>query len=223
MVDILPNFATTVLASPDKPCVSEGSWRLSFREVDILSDNLCYELAQASASISDDVCFLGGAGAQRLIFLLACIKAGYCFCSPILQMGESYTVQFAHLIQPKVLMFEQGFEDLAEKMAAKATIPFTTDTVDHGRPATRDLPLEAPSFISFTSGSTCLPKGMRRNRASLANFIRHGIKLQNLTQDDTVALLGNLWPLRSLRDLPRGPVLFAMTPPDWAAQVWLNG
>ena len=98
---ILPNYAATVQSSPEKPCVAEGDWRLSYRDVDLLTDNLAFDLATAGAMPGDTVCFVGGAGARRLIFHLAAIKAGYCFCAPILQMGEPYVLELTPLVGPK--------------------------------------------------------------------------------------------------------------------------
>ena len=193
MVDLLPSYAATVRSSPTKPCVAEGAWRLTYAEVDALSDNIANDLQASGASVGDVVCFLGGAGARRLIFLLACLKAGYCFSSPILQMGEAQTVEFSEVVRPRIIMVEDGCEDLAGMMTADAVIPYTTNIRDHGQPATCDMPLTAASFISFTSGSTGKPKGMRRSRAALQYFVGRGVGLQTLTPDDTMALLGNLW------------------------------
>ena len=193
MHQALSRFADHVRERPGAACVSEGEARYSFAEVDAISDNCARDLIAAGAGVNDVIVWIGGAGATRLLAFLATQKAGMAFGAPIMQMGPAYIAEYLEVCAPRLIVFEDGWEDHVPAAARAGAIRFEGDATLHGPVDFGHVSNEVISHLSFTSGSTGRPKGMARNRAAMAYFIREACRMQDLGPADTVALLGNLW------------------------------
>ena len=189
----LQDFARQVHARPDDICLTEGDIGHSYAEVDAISDNLARDLTAAGVGVTDVVVWIGGAGANRLLAFLATQKAGMAFGAPIMQMGATFISDYFAVCQPRCVIFEKGWGDHVPADRRADAICFRPDATRRGALNFGPVSNDVISHLSFTSGSTGAPKGMARNRAAMAYFIREACRMQALGPDDTVALLGNLW------------------------------
>lgn len=193
MDQALNQFAEHARLRPQDVCLTEGETRYSYADVDAISDNMARELIAAGVAVDDIVAWIGGAGAKRLLVLLATQKAGMAFGAPIMQMGDAYIADYVEVCAPRLIVFEDGYESHVPDAARPNAIRFTPDASPRGSLDIGPVANDVISHLSFTSGSTGKPKGMARNRAAMAYFIREACRMQALGPDDTVALLGNLW------------------------------
>lgn len=158
--DIIGCFAQSVAAHGDKPAVAWGEHRLTYQELDSLSDGLACELADAGVGRGDHVAVLLPRSPEMIVAWLGILKTGAAYVpfdadTPAARLrGMLETVHVAALISD------------ADNAGLPGPTGAVTILVDMARwqDASRWTPVraeaDAVANIMFTSGSTGKPKAV---------------------------------------------------------------
>ena len=154
-------FATQVAAYPDATAVVFGTDRMSYAELDQRSNALAWLLRRRGVAADEAVGVAIERGSHLIVALLAVLKAGGAYLpidsgSPVARTAVMITGAGAKL----VLITAQTAGDMPELAGVELVrIDATAGVGEHSAPADISHPLSL-AYISFTSGSTGVPKGV---------------------------------------------------------------
>jgi amino acid adenylation domain-containing protein len=185
-LDLLAALGRTVARLDRKVAVEAADGRLTYRELDLLSNQLAHRLANLGVVPGSLVGVSLPRGALELLALLATLKAGGAY----VPLEPSHPAERLHGIitdaPPQVMLVHPG-SALATASAEHTLILDSIAAATAGQPSS---PLAAAAgaeqlaYILFTSGSTGKPKGVEIPRGALANFLGSMAKNPGLGEDE---------------------------------------
>ena len=170
MQDFLSRFRHWAHATPDAIAVAHEDRTLTYRELDLASDQFARTLWAERQSDNDILGFLGDVGIARLVALLAVVKANMALYRLDPKDPAAALMDLATHAGTARIITEARFHPLAASILPSAPI------VVSDRPAPADAgepPLavavdpDALVTIRYTSGSTGRPKGVPQTRRKL--------------------------------------------------------
>ncbi|MFD8799309.1 amino acid adenylation domain-containing protein [Streptomyces atroolivaceus] len=181
-------FRAQCARTPAAVAVLDGANRLTFGELDALSDDLAYHLHSRSIGRGDLVALALEGTADQVVAMLAVAKAGAAYLPVDLEYPEA---RIAHMLQDArpALLLTHG---TARTERYGASVPCLAlddrNAWSTGRtvpPAAAPDPRDA-AYVIYTSGSTGRPKGVVVTHASLTNHMAWMADHLGLTDDDRV-------------------------------------
>lgn len=174
--DLITALRQQALQHPLRPALRDGEWLLNYAQLDELSDIVAGHLRQAGAGPEHIVGLYLPRGAQMLIAMLACFKAGAAYLPLDPQQPPLRLLGILDDAQPCVLIhLDSAVPDTAIKNLAWADI-------NHG-PRWQESTLPEASqlaYVLYTSGTSGKPKGVQIEHGQLRHYvsqISHALQL----------------------------------------------
>ncbi|MET7342602.1 amino acid adenylation domain-containing protein [Streptomyces sp. NPDC005547] len=180
-------FRAQVARTPGRTAVRAGAQRLTFAELDALSDSLAHHLHDRGVSRGDLVALAAEGTADRVVAMLAVAKAGAA-CLPVdLDYPEARVAHMLEDARPALFLVHDP-----ARAARFTTVPLLALGDRSAWPAGRGvLPAAEPgpddaAYVIYTSGSTGRPKGAVVTHGALTNHMAWMARHFGLTDDDRV-------------------------------------
>jgi amino acid adenylation domain-containing protein len=185
--DLVAAIAATVARRPDHPAVEGSDAKLSYADLDRLSNQLAHRLI--SLGVVRDACvgISVQRGATELLAMLATAKAGgaYVPLDPSLPLDRLQII--LEDAAPQVLLVHSSSPLAGSATTARVIVlddlAGATEGCDFSPPPVVYDPAQL-AYVLFTSGSTGRPKGVEISRGAFANFLRSMTHEPGLSQTD---------------------------------------
>lgn len=176
--------------------IFDGNERITFCELDELSNKMSYFLLANGLRERDVVAIQNRKSPIGFATMLACLKLGiiytnFDYTNPMERIRKIFETASPNLV------FADEYDGNIEKLSQELQIKYFAADENNGFPAmesdkSRQILVDAtdtvsgnnPAYIMFTSGSTGIPKGVLVSQRSLLNFIAWGRETYHLTTDD---------------------------------------
>ncbi|QIQ01044.1 non-ribosomal peptide synthetase [Streptomyces liangshanensis] len=181
-------FRAQCARTPAAIAVRDGSLRLTFRELDGLSDDLAHHLHDRGIGRGDLVALALEGTADHVVAMLAVTKAGAAYLPVDLEYPAA---RIAHMLDDArpALLLTHGADRAARHGLSLPSLALDDRAAwSTGRaapPGTAPDPRDA-AYVIYTSGSTGRPKGVVVTHASLTNHMAWMAGHLGLTGDDRV-------------------------------------
>jgi amino acid adenylation domain-containing protein len=210
MPRLLQDWVTEqALRRPESPAIVSGGARLTFAEIDTLSNQLARLLRDRGCGRGDRVCLLAPKSPMAIVALLGIYKADAIYVpldpsSPparlkrILESCESRWLLAAGPVTPVLEALVQGESSRhalsvgwldGRPPACGVPVEFTLDEVARGSAAPVACQNEShdPAHILFTSGSTGTPKGVVITHANVMHAVEWAVRYFGIDSSDRVS------------------------------------
>ncbi len=198
-INLLELFEDTIYKHGEKKAVIDGNESISFKELDLKSDLLAYEINQLTNSQRKPVAVLLSKSIDAVVTDIAIMKSGNFFMNldnktPIQRLNN-----IVRLIEPAVIITNSSNLHLAEAIVDSNNIividKLCTDSYvdkEKVRNLWTHLIDTDPFCIINTSGSTGTPKGVALSHLGFLDFIYRSQESFNFTEDE---IIGSLSPI----------------------------
>lgn len=177
--------------------------RISFYDLDVLSNRIAHYLLNSGISKNDVIVILNNKTFVSYALMIAGLKLGVVYTnfdpkSPIERFKKMWDICKPQRLFHGGTVQIDAFTDLElnkELVIDYTSLRFEADInnqPDDMPIINRDVTSYNPAYIMFTSGSTGFPKGVAINHNSIINFINWSKETYSITSDD---VLTNLNPM----------------------------
>ncbi|MEU6577526.1 amino acid adenylation domain-containing protein [Streptomyces sp. NPDC046805] len=180
-------FRAQCARTPEAVAVRDGAHRLTFTELDLLSDDLAHHLRGRGIGRGALVAFALEGTADQAVAMLAVAKAGAAYLPVDLEYPEARVAHMLDDARPALLLTHTH-----RAARHRLSVPCLTlddraawSTGHAAPPAAPPDPLDA-AYVIYTSGSTGRPKGVVVTHASLTNHMAWMADHLGLTDRDRV-------------------------------------
>ena len=180
--------------------VSENNDRISFKNLNSLSNQIAHYLLKKGLKVGDIVCLFNDKSFYGFASMIACLKIGVIYVN---LDHESPTERLQKIIgrcTPRYILncFNQQVETSvynspAIDILSDDFINEVSKENTHNLEITKSVAGNTPAYIMFTSGSTGFPKGATISHANLLNFIVWGKEQYNLMPDDRLTNINPIY------------------------------
>ena len=203
---------------PERLALAERDTSWSYRDLDALSDRVAALLRTGGIQAGDRVAILASRGGGLVAALLGVIKAKAAFIILDPAYPISYLASCLRLARPRVWIDDHTTAPIVDALAALlgGMRPLRRFTVERATVRTVSQPqspvaLVTPpnmldperdlAYLSFTSGTTGVPRAILGSQAPLAHFIQWHVRTFGLSADDRFSMLSGLSHDPLLRDI----------------------
>jgi non-ribosomal peptide synthetase component F len=173
-----------------------GDERVTFAELEALSNQLADALIDAGCSPGDRVCLLAPKAPVTIAAMLGTLKAG-CAYVPLDPASPSpRSARIVEATEPAAVFLAPEAEPLAAELRGVGALGDSVATVtaaDAGGRSDRPHPRRAapgdPAHILFTSGSTGRPKGVVVTHASVSRFVEWAVAYFGIAPGERLSAL----------------------------------
>ncbi|WP_329617718.1 amino acid adenylation domain-containing protein [Streptomyces brevispora] len=181
-------FRAQTARTPEAIAVRDGAHRLTFSELDALSDDLAHHLHDRGIGRGDLVALALEGTAGQVVAMLAVAKAGAAYLPVDLEYPEARITYMLDDARPALLL-THGTDRAARYVPSVPCLDLDDRAAwSTGRAAPSVAgpePLDA-AYVIYTSGSTGRPKGVVATHASLTSHMAWMAGHLGLTDDDRV-------------------------------------
>ncbi|NIF18853.1 non-ribosomal peptide synthetase, partial [Pantoea sp. Cy-639] len=161
--------------APEALAVVQGEQRLSYGELNQRANRLAHYLIRRGVACGDRVALCLERGPQRLVGMLAVLKAGAAY----VPVDPAYPAQrIAYLLSdsaPALVLVEAATAGLVGEVASVALDGDAWRGEPDTNPVVEGLDDQQLAYVIYTSGSTGQPKGVMVEHHTLANLVHwHG-------------------------------------------------
>ncbi|HEX4342490.1 MAG TPA: amino acid adenylation domain-containing protein, partial [Verrucomicrobiae bacterium] len=205
---VLDFFLAMVESQPDAVAIKEGERLMTYRELDARSNHLANELSRFGVKLEEPVVILLPASCDFLTAVFGILKAGGTYF-PIDVDVPVKRIEFL-LSDSKSRLVLSNVAGLKKLAAWSGTVLDVAQILSsaHAESKATHAPSDANrrAYITYTSGSTGLPKGVEIEHHALTNLICYYHKRLKLTSRDRATLLAyvafdasvaDIWPILS--------------------------
>jgi acyl-CoA synthetase (AMP-forming)/AMP-acid ligase II len=164
-------IARSARRAPDATAVFEGDRELTYRELDERTSRLANALLERYAiERGDRVALLVHNRAEVVVVLGGCAKAGAVYCGLNFRLAEPEYEAIFENAEPRLLITEPAFGDLAERLSQRFGVPVLTIGAGYDEVLADASPRQPDTLhavrgdddfcIVYTSGTTGRPKGV---------------------------------------------------------------
>ncbi len=182
-------FHATVAAQPHKTAIIEGGTRLSYLEVDRLSDQIATALISRGVGAGDVVGLFMPRGADLLVSQIAITKTGAAWLpfdaetpadriSTCLADAQAKGLLVNDVLAPRVAQLDGVVWSISD-----AQFPALAQTQVH---KVRDHSPDHFAYLIYTSGSTGKPKGIAITHRNICHYLRAANHVYGITSDDVM-------------------------------------
>ncbi|MFJ4971756.1 amino acid adenylation domain-containing protein [Streptomyces sp. NPDC088755] len=181
-------FRAQCARTPDAVAVREGAHRLTFGELDALSDDLAHHLHGRSIGRGDLVALALEGTADQAVAMLAVAKAGAAYLPIDLEYPEARVTHMLQDARPALLLTHgtARTERYARSVPCLALDDRAAWSTGSAAPAGVAPDPRDTAYVIYTSGSTGRPKGVLVTHASLTNHMAWMAGHLGLSADDRV-------------------------------------
>ena len=172
--------------SPEKIALICGNEKLTYKQLDELSNSLANKIIKAGAKPEDIVCLMADKSIRMIVALIAIVKSGAAYLCVESDLPAN---------RKKFMLKDSGAKMLIANKSACSGLGFGGSTMyieDDGifsepsdKPAVKILP-GSLAYIIYTSGTSGEPKGVLIEHKSLVNYIYGFLKEFKYTGSETV-------------------------------------
>ncbi|MFE8005279.1 amino acid adenylation domain-containing protein [Streptomyces sp. NPDC057418] len=181
-------FRAQCARTPAALAVRDGGHRLTFSELDVLSDDLAHHLYDQDIGRGDLVALALDGSADQVVAMLAVAKAGAAYLPIDLEYPQARITSMLDDARPALLL-THGTARAARYSPSVPSLALddraTWSTGRTAPPAAPPDPRDA-AYVIYTSGSTGRPKGVVVTHSSLTNHMAWMAGHLGLTDDDRV-------------------------------------
>jgi len=189
-------FEDQVLTRPDKVAVIFGDTRLTYKELDVRSNQLAWRLLSMNLHPGDNVGIFLERSVEIVISVLAVLKAGGCYLplDPLYPVERiKYMIENSEL---KILICQDSLQTDFLRLTALSIVIIDREReiLNNLNEIKPDLNLNTQSFayLLYTSGSTGRPKGIRIHHKAVVNFICSMSRSPGIREDDILLAVTTL-------------------------------
>jgi amino acid adenylation domain-containing protein len=209
MLELLQTYVTrSAECSPDAVALVLKGERITYGQLEIITNQLARLLRDAGCRQGDRVCFLIPKSPSAIICLISILKAD---CIHVPLDGSSPASRIARIIQscePRLILASGPFGNILKELSATDILngvgigwvgteaapsgmvtKFAFDDVGGYSTAPIDCKnrSQSPSHILFTSGSTGIPKGVVITHSNVVNFVEWAVRYFKLEPGDRIS------------------------------------
>lgn len=180
-------FAATARRLPEKIALIHGDRRLSYGELNVLSDRVAAHLNQAGIGPGQIVGLWAPRGIDLLVMQLGIVKSGAAWLpfdaeTPV----DRIQVCLDDAEASGLLSCAANADRLAGMAGPVWTAEALLAPLAQAAPPRPPVLPEHPAYVIYTSGSTGKPKGIAINQGSICHFLRSENALLGVREDDRV-------------------------------------
>ena len=187
-------------STPDAPAVVAGGSRVSYADLHALVAALNGRLRHHGVRPGDRVAILGLNSIEWIVAFLACLDAGAVAAPLSYRLSPHELEQQIALLQPRLVLSDEEFLEsvtAGARRAGSTLLPLTgleagPESVWAGRSAGAVAAAVTPSshaLISFTSGSTGVPKGAVITHEGLVSAAGAYVEAMGTSEDDRTLVM----------------------------------
>lgn len=185
---VIEHFKKYVGMYENRIALQLGMEKISFRELDIESDKIAYNINNMLGSKDNCIGVLCGRTIEHIIAVLGILKSGNYF----LPLDEHLPDErLSYMVHKAQVPFVIGQKKYAEKMEKEVKILDFSQAAESDVPknfsCNQDYKKTDKAYVIFTSGSTGKPKGVIISQSSLYNLVM-GMKTEVLDKLDRLCL-----------------------------------
>ena len=214
---ILVRFKRQVQANPDAIAIVENSLKLTYRQLDILSNQIANYLIEQGIKPQDKVAIYGDRRAALVVTVLGIWRAGAAFIILDPAYPGTRLATCLEIAQPQGWLsltatteIPANLEHCLQQLSLKCSLdlpPIVEDSEADSwlhqseQPPSIEIAEDALAYVAFTSGTTGMPKGILGTHAPLNHFVQWHTQTFKLQASDRFCLLGGLGHDPLLRDI----------------------
>ncbi|MBF9069811.1 non-ribosomal peptide synthetase [Streptacidiphilus fuscans] len=168
------SFRAQVRRTPEQVALVKGAQQVTYAELDRASDVLAARLVEQGVTESARISIAIGRGCPQIAAVLAVLKAGCTYVALDRKNPRERTSRILDVARPELVIADsESAASLPEPWARRLLV--LDDWSELAGTATAPEPVrgpEAPAYVTFTSGSTGLPKGIEMPHRAVANLVR---------------------------------------------------
>ncbi|MFJ4349225.1 amino acid adenylation domain-containing protein [Pseudomonas sp. NPDC089401] len=188
---IFGDFLQQARRCPETPAIIAPSVSCSYAQLERISHGIAATLLASGAQAQDRVVIVASRCAGLIYAMLGALRAGLTFTVADVAYPPARIEQIIQTLQPACILLcgdaelASGLKVPEAPQAALRAFPDTATRLPQVSPA-------QPAYVTFTSGSTGVPKGVLTHHAPLVHFIEWHVQRHGFTQDDRFSLLSGL-------------------------------
>jgi len=224
-ISVLDFFRSMVQAQPDAVAVKEGNRLMTYRELDGHSNRVANDLLQRGVKLEEAVVILLPASCDFLAAVVGILKAGGTYFPidvdvPVKRIEFLLSDTGCRFVLSDVAGMERLKAWPGKVLELKEILSSSTE-------AAKDPHVPADpnrrAYITYTSGSTGLPKGVQIEHHALTNFVCYYHRRLKLTAQDRATMLSyvafdasvaDIWPILTCGGTTTIPPKGIMLDPD---------
>ncbi|MDZ3992076.1 amino acid adenylation domain-containing protein [Pseudomonas sp. Teo4] len=196
---IFQDFLHQASHTPDATAIIAHDTTCSYRELEAISQAVAAFLLAKGAKRSDRVVIVSSRCASLVYAMLGALRAGLTFTIADAAYPPARVSQIIHTLQPALVLLcgearleldpsgpQPGLIEVPE-MPGEALGRFAGEY-----PPLPQVDPNQPAYITFTSGSTGVPKGVVTHHAPLVHFIDWHVRHHGFSRDDCFSMLSGL-------------------------------
>ncbi|WP_046227795.1 non-ribosomal peptide synthetase [Paenibacillus dauci] len=207
---ILDQFEQRVNKMPDSPAIVTEETSYSYNDLHLISNQIADRLSTARTDIVNSqmrAVLLFEHGAEMILAMLACIKAGVTYVPIDSAYPFSRAAYITDHAEPQYIITNNQNEEKALQLLQTLHNPIPIvnvnelQNIDDHRDSYPIAAENAAAYILYTSGSTGEPKGVVQTYKHMLFYINNYIHAVNITSEDRLTLFSSYIHDASIMDI----------------------
>ncbi|NIE73363.1 amino acid adenylation domain-containing protein [Pantoea sp. Ap-967] len=188
---IFSDFLHHAQQSPDTPALLAPGVSCSYGQLERISHGIAAALLARGAQADDRVVIVASRSAGLVYAMLGALRAGLAFTVADRSYPPARIEQIIQALQPRCLLLCGDAEQAGGLQVPDAPAQALSHFPATAAPLPQVNP-EQPAYVTFTSGSTGVPKGVLTHHAPLVHFIDWHVQHHGFTAQDRFSMLSGL-------------------------------
>lgn len=189
---LLNGFRDVVARHPANLAIADGARRLTYAELDALTDHLAAQIHARRRAGAGVGAYLAGRGLAEVVAMWSALKAGLAFAPLDPDAPAAWLDGVLDELDADILIVDPAHAPLAASLAdaraPRLSLGFDAPAAPTPLPPTT-VTGETRAWITYTSGSTGRPKGVVQDHAAVARLAAAYAAIFRLTPHDRVVVL----------------------------------